>query len=55
MKRKTEKEKEKYIWRRKILVCGGEEKRRWKRREIFGEGKYFIVEENKNGEGKGGK
>ena len=41
--------------RKNMCFCGFEEKQRRKRREILGEGKYFIVEENKNGEGKGRK
>ena len=37
------------------FFCGGEEKRRGKKRKTFGEGKYLILEEKENGEGKGGK
>ena len=42
MRRKTEKEKEENIWRRK-------------RRKIYREGKYFFADEKKSGEGNGGK
>ena len=35
------------MWRRKIVFCGGEEKRRRVGRNIFGKGKYFFVEEKK--------
>ena len=34
---------------------GGEEKRRLKRRKMFGEGNIFFVEKMKNGYGKGDK
>ena len=44
------KEKEENIWRRQIFL-----RRRRKRREIFGEGRYFFAEEKKNGKGKRGK
>ena len=33
------KDKEEDIWMRKMIFCGGEEKRRRKKRKIFGEGK----------------
>ena len=49
-RRNMEKEKEENIWWRKIFFGRGEEKRRRKRskrRKIFGEGKYFVFEENK--------
>ena len=38
-----------------IFFVGGEEKRRSKRKTIFGEGKYTFVAGKKNREGKGGK
>ena len=46
-----EKEKEDNIWRQKIFGPW----RRRKRRKLFGEGKYFFVEEKKSREGEGGK
>ena len=42
--RKTEKEKEEDIWRRKIYFLQRRSKQRRKRRKIFGEGKYFLVD-----------
>ena len=49
-RRKTEKDKEENICKRKInFFCGGEEKRR---RKTLGEGKYLFVEDR---EGKGKK
>ena len=40
-KRKTEKEREGNIWRKKILLCGGDEERRrkiyWKRKDCSGQ------------------
>ena len=38
-----------------IFFVGGEEKRKSKRKTIFGEGKYTFVAGKKNREGKGGK
>ena len=44
LRKNTEKEKEENIWRRKIsFFCGGEEKKRGKRRKIFKERKYLLV------------
>ena len=44
-----------YLEKENIFFCGGEEKRRRKRKTIFGEGKYFFFEgEKKSGDGKGG-
>ena len=45
----------KYLENVNSFFCGGEEKRRGKKRKTFGEGKYLILEEKENGEGKGGK
>ena len=36
-RRKTEKEKEENIWKRKVFYCEREEKQGRKRRKIFGE------------------
>ena len=38
-RRKTEKEKEENIWKRKVFYCEREEKQGRKRRKIFGGGK----------------
>ena len=50
-RRKSEKEKEENIWRRKISFCGGEERER----RYFEQENFFLVEGKKNGRGKGGK
>ena len=42
IRRKTEKEKDGNICRRKIYFCGGEVHVEGKRKKIFGEQKYFI-------------
>ena len=41
-KRKTEKEKEENIWKRKTYFFLVEKKRTRKRGKIFGEGKYIL-------------
>ena len=38
-----EKEREEIIWKRKMFFCGGEEKQRRRRRQIFGEGRYHCL------------
>ena len=53
-KRRTEKEKEESIWKKKINFRGGKEKQSRKTRKVFGEGKYIFLWRRKNREGKGG-
>ena len=46
-RRKTEKENEDNIWRRKISFCGGEEKeRKYLEKDFFCEGGIYNGEEN---------
>ena len=47
--------KGKYFEKENIFFVGGEEKRRSKRKTIFGKRKYIFVAAKKNREGKGGK
>ena len=50
-----EKEKEGNKWRKVFFCFGSRRKTEMEKDKIFGDRKYFFLEEKKNGEGKGGK